>query len=72
MEIIDKEDNKKWMKFYEAIHETYFKWVTLFSYVLLENFKKNPNAPQNIIYEIKNKNNFYWNKFVFACYHDPA
>ena len=25
MEIIDKEDNKKWMKFYEAIHETYFK-----------------------------------------------
>ena len=56
MEIIDKEDNKKLMKFYESIHETYFKLVTLFPDGFLEHFKNNPNAPQNILYEIKNKN----------------
>ena len=43
-----------WRTIYDAIDESYFEEVTLFTKGFLEHCLKNPNALQNIPYKIKN------------------
>ena len=51
MDIMDKDDNNTFKYIYEAIHETYFQQVGLFTVKFLQLCKRNPNVPQNIPYD---------------------
>ena len=68
MDIIDKEDNNTQRTINKATHETNFEEVTLFTEKFLEQCKRNPNFPQNILYErkikISLKDGLYFHIFI--------